>query len=157
MRPTAEAVRDGWLTTLEPHLSGARVIDLFAGSGALGIEALSRGARSVDFVEDGPDSLHALKANVARFRLKGRARVFKRDAIPFVERLDAGAYDIALADPPYGSRKLDRVVARWLDVPFSRILCVEHKPGHALPGNRQTHRFGDVRVTFFEAATPDES
>ena len=153
VRPTAEVARDGWLTTLEPHLSGARVLDLFAGSGALGIEALSRGARSVDFVEDGPGSLHALKANVARFRLKGRARVFKRDAIPFVERLDAGAYDIALADPPYGSRKLDRVVARWLDVPFSRLLCVEHEPGHDLPGNRQTHRFGDVRVSFFEART----
>jgi len=164
VRPTAEAVRDGWMTRLEPELEGARVLDLFAGSGALGIEALSRGARSVDFVEDGPGSLHALKANVAAFPLRRRARIFKRDAIPFVEALEPGAYDVALADPPYGSRKLDRVVERWLDVPFSRVLCVEHERGRALPaGSRsrqarpQTYAFGDTAVTFLRVPGPASS
>jgi len=151
VRPTAEAVRDGWLTLLAPDLAGARVLDLFSGSGALGIEALSRGAASVDFVEDGPGSLHALKANVAQFRLKHRARIFKQDAIPFVERLDAGAYQITLADPPYGSRKLDRIVARWLEVPFSRLLCVEHELGHELAGSPRTHRFGALRVSIYRS------
>jgi len=66
IRPTAEAVRDRWLEILSDSLEGARVLDLFAGSGALGLEALSRGAASVDFVENGSASLHALKANVAR-------------------------------------------------------------------------------------------
>ena len=150
VRPTAEAVRDGWLTLLGDRVEGARVLDAFAGSGALGIEAMSRGAASVDFVEDGPGALHALKANVAALPLKRRARVFKRDAIPFVERLDARAYDIALVDPPYGSRKLDRVVRRWLEVPFATVLCVEHERAHALPGRGATHRFGDFCVTFYE-------
>jgi 16S rRNA (guanine966-N2)-methyltransferase len=149
VRPTTEAARDAWLTSLKEEVKEARVLDLFAGSGALGIEALSRGASSVDFVEYGPESLHALKANVALFPLKGRARVFKRDAIPFVERLDAGAYDLAFADPPYGSRKLDRVIARWLEVPFATLLCVEHDCDHDLPGRGERHRFDDVCVTFF--------
>lgn len=130
-------------------MKGARILDLFSGSGALGIEAMSRGAKSVDFVEDGPASLHALKANVATFHLTKRTRIFKRDAIPFVERLDAAVYDVAFADPPFGSKKLDRVVARWLDVPFSRVLCVEHDCSHRPPGRGRTQRYGEVCVTVY--------
>lgn len=148
VRPTPESVRDRWLTILEPHLDGARVLDLFAGSGALGLEALSRGAATVDFVENGAASLHALKANVAALKARSRSRMFKRDAIPFVDGLDAGAYDLAFADPPYGSRKLDRVVERWLQVPFSRILSVEHGREHRCPGRGRRHDFGETRVTF---------
>lgn len=151
VRPTAEAIRDRWLTALEPDLEGARVLDLFAGSGALGLEALSRGARSVDFVEDGRASLHALKANVAAFRLGTRARIFKRDAIPFVDRLAAGAYDLAFADPPYGSAKLDRVVRRWLDVNFSRVLGVEHAADRSPPGRGKRLDFGDTGVKIYRA------
>jgi 16S rRNA (guanine966-N2)-methyltransferase len=149
VRPTAEEVRARWLDILAPHLAGARVLDLFAGSGALGLEALSRGAASADFVENGPASLHSLKANIAVFRLTKRTRVFKRDAIPFVEALAADAYDIAFADPPYGSRKADRVVKRWLEVPFSRILSVEHGHQHRLSGKGKSHRFGDTWVTIY--------
>ena len=149
VRSTSEAVRDHWLTALEDHLEGARVLDLFAGSGALGIEALSRGASRADFVENSPASLHSLKANVAAFRLKSRTRVFKRDAIPFLEALEAGTYDIAFADPPYGSRKLDRVIARWMDVRFSQILSVEHRADHEVPATGLTHDHGQTRVTIF--------
>lgn len=151
VRATAEPVRDRWVTALEPDLEGARVLDLFAGSGALGLEALSRGARTADFVESGPASLHALKANVAAFRIGKRARIYKRDAIPFVERLEAGAYDIAFADPPYGSAKLDRVIRRWLEVPFSRILGVEHAADRGLPGRGKRLDFGHTRITIYRA------
>jgi len=151
VRPTAEDVRARWLDILAPQLAAARVLDLFAGSGALGLEALSRGAASVDFLENGPASLHSLKANVAAFRLGKRARIFKRDAIPFVEGLEALAYDVAFADPPYGSRKADRIVKRWLDVPFARTLSVEHGHQHLLPGKGKSHRFGDTRVTIYRA------
>jgi len=147
VRSTAEAVRDYWLTALEGHLEGARVLDLFAGSGALGLEALSRRARRADFVENGPASLHSLKANVTGLHMKGKSRIFKRDAIPFVEALEAGTYDIAFADPPYGSRKLDRVVARWMEVRFSRVLSVEHRADHPVAGKGLTHDFGQTRVT----------
>ncbi len=149
VRPSAEAVRDALLGMLSDDLRGARVLDLFAGTGALGLEALSRGARSCDFVENGPSAIHALKANVAAMRARQRTRVFVRDAIPFVERLPAGAYDLAFADPPYGSRKLDRVLRHWLDVGFSRILALEHAPDHVLPAQRKSRRIGDSTVSVF--------
>ncbi len=125
------------------------MLDLFAGSGALGLEALSRGAAAADFVENGPAALHALKANVASCRggQHLRIRVYKRDAIPFVEALDAGVYDVVFADPPYGSAKLDRVIGRWMEVPFGRILSVEHAREHVLPAEGSRHDFGETRVT----------
>jgi 16S rRNA (guanine966-N2)-methyltransferase len=150
IRPTAEDVRDRWLGLLAESLKGARVLDLFAGSGALGLEAMSRGAARVDFVENGSASLHSLKANVAAFRVTKKTRIFKRDAIPFVEALEEGAYDIAFADPPYGSKKLDRVVNRWHEVPFATILGVEHQRDHRLEGSAKRYDFpGETRVTLF--------
>src|SRR5207244_7471045 len=63
VRPTGDRVREAWMSIVNTHLPGARVLDLFAGSGALGLEALSRGAQHVDFVETAPESLKALRAN----------------------------------------------------------------------------------------------
>ena len=151
VRPTSEVVRDQWISRLEGELRGARVLDLFAGSGALGLEALSRGARSADFVENGAAALHALKANVAALRERKRSRIFKRDAIPYVARLPEGAYDIALVDPPYGSRKLDRILQAWAATPFAHFLCVEHGRDTPLPSGGQTRWHGDTGVTFFRA------
>src|SRR3954454_11420193 len=94
VRPTAEGVRAALLDLLAPDLRDVRVLDLFAGTGALGLEAISRGAKSCDFVEFRPASLHALKANIAALRLRERTRVFKRDALPFVSVLEADKYDI---------------------------------------------------------------
>lgn len=129
-------------------LAGARVLDLFAGSGALGLEAMSRGARYCDFVENGPAALHSLKANVAALRAREKCRVYDRDAIPFVERLEAGRYDIALVDPPYGSRKLDRVLAYWRRFPFSGVLVLEHAVDHAgLDAAGERRVMGDTAIT----------
>jgi 16S rRNA (guanine966-N2)-methyltransferase len=130
-----------------PALSGARVLDLFAGTGALGLEALSRGAATCDFVEDDPSALHSLKANVALLHARPRSRIFKRDAIPFVERLRPESYDIAFADPPYGSRKLDRILASWLATPWSRLLVLEHNRAHVLPVRGASRRIEDTMVT----------
>jgi len=152
VRPTPEEVRSRGLDLIEEALEGARVLDLFAGSGALGLEALSRGADRVDFVENGAAALHALKANVAALRATKRARIFKKDVIPWIQRLDEGAYDVAFADPPYGSAKLDRVVERWIEVPFSRILVAEHDKSHVLPGGGASHDFeGPTRLTILTA------
>src|SRR5262245_39427171 len=103
VRPTAEPVRAGLLDHLARDLPGARVLDLFAGTGALGIEALSRGAASADFVEFRPASLHALRANVAALRLRERSRIFKRDAFQFLAGVEPESYQLAFADPPYGT------------------------------------------------------
>lgn len=113
-------------------IEGARVVDLFAGTGALGLEAFSRGAKSVDFVENGPSALHSLKANVAALRARNKTRIFKRDVLPWIQNVDAGTYGIAFVDAPYGSLKLDRVLERWCEVPFADVLVIEHEKGHDL-------------------------
>lgn len=152
VRPTAEPVRGALLDELEPSLPGTRILDLFAGSGALGLEALSRGAASADFVEFRPASLHALRANIAALRVRERTRVFKRDAISFVEGLEADRYDIAFADPPYDSRLLDRVIATWQTTRFARILAVEHARGHHLARGQSHRKFGDSAITIYRAS-----
>jgi 16S rRNA (guanine966-N2)-methyltransferase len=149
VRPTAEEVRAGLLDAIGDDVRGARVLDLFAGTGAVGLEALSRGARSADFVEFRPSSLHALKANVAALGVRRQTRVFKRDAIPFAEALGADSYDVAFADPPYGSKILDRVLEAWRRRRFSRVFAVEHDPAHDLPAGAQRLTFPETVVTVY--------
>jgi 16S rRNA (guanine966-N2)-methyltransferase len=149
VRPTAEEVRVGLLKMLHADLEKARVLDLFAGTGALGLEAISRGARYADFVEIGPASLHALKANIAALRLREKTRIFKKDALPFAAALDADRYDIVFVDPPYGSKMLDRVIESWHAKKFSRILAVEHLTTHELPRGYDKRIFGDSAVTIY--------
>lgn len=151
VRPTAEPVRAALLDHLAPQVKGARVLDLFAGTGALGIEALSRGATSADFVEFLPGSLHALRANVAALRLRDQSRIFKRDVFQFITGIAADAYDIAFADPPYGTRLIDRVVASWQQAPFSAWLAVEHARGHQLPKGNHRATFGDSAITIYRS------
>lgn len=150
VRPTAEHVRTALLELLEPALENARVLDLFAGTGALGLEAISRGARSADFVEFRPGSLHALKANIAALRLREHTRVFKRDALPFAGALAADTYDIAFADPPYESKMLDRLIETWQRTRFARILAVEHAATHHLPSGGTRRVFEDTAITIYE-------
>ena len=159
IRPTAENIRDRWLGRLKDDLDGARVLDLFAGSGALGLEALSRGAALADFVENGAEALHSLKANVAALREKKRTRIFKRDAIIFAEALDEHSYDIAFVDAPYGSKKLDRIIGTWAACHFAEILSVEHARDHVLPNERlrgRTRLSGETGVTIFRASVVEE-
>lgn len=149
VRPTAENVRAALLDLLKEDVKGARVLDLFAGTGALGLEALSRGAKSADFVETRPSSLHSLKANIALLRLRDATRVFKKDALPFAAALKADAYDIAFVDPPYESRMLDRVIDTWLATKFSRVLAVEHAVTHELPRGTTRRTFDDTAITVY--------
>ena len=151
VRPTAELVRAGMLELVAADIEEARVLDLFAGTGAIGLEAISRGAKQADFVEFRPDSLHALKANIAALRLLKKTRVFKRDAIPFAAALTENAYDVVFADPPYGSRQLDRIVESWRATRFSRVLVVEHERAHALPRGVAQRTFDDTVVTVYRA------
>jgi 16S rRNA (guanine966-N2)-methyltransferase len=153
VRPTAEGVRDAWLRTLQPQLEGARVVDLFAGSGALGLEALSRGASTADFVETRPASLHALRANVAALRLRDRTRIFKRDALEFASHLEPEAYTLAFADPPYESRMLDRLIEIWRERRFATMLSVEHAAAHTLPTGGRRVLFETTAVTTYSLHT----
>jgi 16S rRNA (guanine966-N2)-methyltransferase len=149
VRPTAEHVRSAVLDALEADVPNARVLDLFAGTGALGLEALSRGARSADFVEFRPASLHALRANVAALKLREKTRIFKRDAVQFATALGADSYDIVFVDPPYESRQLDLVIKSWQAARFSRVLVAEHARTHQVPSGAWRRTFDDTVVTVY--------
>lgn len=101
-RPLGDRVKQAIFGSLEPMLAGARVLDLFAGSGAGGIEALSRGAASCDFVERDPDAVRVLEENLHRTALAGScARVHCRDVRSYLSEA-SGPFDVVLVDPPFG-------------------------------------------------------
>jgi len=149
VRPTAEHIRAAVLDGLMADLPDARILDLFAGTGALGLEALSRGAARADFVEFRPSSLHALRANVVKIRMRDRSRIFKRDAVQFAAALEADAYDIAFVDPPYESRQLDLVLASWKASGFARVLVAEHARTHKVPPGTSQRVFDDTTITTY--------
>lgn len=152
VRPTVEELRGRWMEWLAQELSGARVLDLFAGTGALGLEALSRGAAFVDFVENGPEALHALKANRAKLRATRESRLFKKEVFTFLDGVEGQVYDLALADPPYTSSGANRLVERWHRGPFSTILSVEHSRDVILPGKGTRRVHEDSAVTTYRTS-----
>lgn len=141
------------MSALAGALPGATVLDLFAGSGALGLEALSRGARAATFVERAPAALRVLRKNIATLGAGESARVVGGDALRFVEGLDPEAYDLALADPPYGRGLAGALVERFARTPFARLLVVEHRRDDDLPSlpDARERRYGDTRLTFIPA------
>jgi 16S rRNA (guanine966-N2)-methyltransferase len=149
-RPTGSKVREAWFSILQRSIRGARVVDLFAGSGALGLEALSRGALSADFVEVNRAALSALKANIKTLKVEGRTTIQRVDAMKFVEQLQPGQYDVAFADPPYAGEQAKRFVAMFRIVAFARVLSIEHPADVMIPGD-DTRRYGDTAITFLYA------
>jgi 16S rRNA (guanine966-N2)-methyltransferase len=135
------------MSILGDALTGARVLDLFAGSGALGLEALSRGATSATFVELNPPSLRALEQNITTLGVGNLATVHRGDAMRYAERLPEGAFDVVFADPPYSMDHASRLVTLFREHPFGRILSVEHRSDLELAGD-QTRRYGDTAITF---------
>jgi 16S rRNA (guanine966-N2)-methyltransferase len=154
VRPTADRVREAWMSILGPALPGARVLDLFAGSGALGLEALSRGAASAHFVEVGPRSLKALRANVQALGADGRATIHRGDAVRFARTLGTGAYDVAFADPPYGHGLAAEIAGIWRHTAFAPLLGIEHSTRDEVPAGDDSRRYGDTVITFYRAPTP---
>ncbi len=167
-RPISDRVKQTLFAILEPDLEGARVLDLFAGSGAAGIEALSRGAADATFVEKDPGAAAVIEANLAATHLRP-ARVVRAEAMRWLEGGPyGGVFDVVIVDPPYAETDLlrrilailgapdaplsgrSRVVAKhfWRDRPPERIgmLAVE-----------RDRRFGETALTFYrreEAGEP---
>jgi len=156
VRPTSEALRGAWMGWIREEIPGARVLDLFAGTGAMGLEALSRGAATVDFVENGPEALHALKANRAKLRVTRRTRLFKREVFAFLAEMGESAYDLAFADPPYTSRAGERLARLWLERPFAAILSIEHSRATTLPKGGVRRVMEDSAVTFYRIRNKKE-
>lgn len=150
VRPTADRVREAWMSIVQPWLAEARVLDLFAGSGALGLEAVSRGAAQADLVESSALSLKSIAANVAALDTAGTVHVHRADALRFMQSLAPSAYDVAFADPPYDLGLAAQVAEHWLVTPFADLLGVEHRAIEKMPAGGDTRRYGDTAITFYQ-------
>ena len=137
------------MSILQPDIPHARVVDLFAGSGALGLEALSRGAASADFVEKDSKSIGVLRKNIEILGAGEHANIRRGNAISFVESLDAASYDLAFADPPYEGGFAIQLANLWLARPFAPILSVEHSAYEKMPAATDTRRYGTSAITFY--------
>jgi 16S rRNA (guanine966-N2)-methyltransferase len=154
-RPTSDRVRENVFNIVAPWVEGARVLDLYAGSGAMGLEALSRGARVAVFVEADPDAVRAIERNLDKLRLTG-ATVLRRDAVSgLAQEATAGRkYDLVLIDPPYAMTDYDSL-ARYLPRVLAEdgLLVLESgaKSEPELPGLgvHTTRKYGSTRVTVF--------
>ncbi len=141
------------MAALGASVEGARVLDLFAGSGALGLEALSRGAASAVFVERNRGSLATLRANIELLAAEPESTVVASDAMAYVQRLDGVEFDVAFADPPYDSGFAARLLESFATNPFASQLWVEHRVSDPIPelaGLRQ-RRYGDTVISILEA------
>jgi 16S rRNA (guanine966-N2)-methyltransferase len=155
-RPTSDRVRENVFNIVAPWVEGARVLDLYAGSGAMGLEALSRGAASALFVESDPHALRVIERNLDKLDLKG-ARVVRVDATTaLMQESGAGRkYDLVLVDPPYDMTNYDSL-ARYLPAVLADdglvVLETDAKVEPELPGLdvRTTRKYGSTRVTVFE-------
>jgi 16S rRNA (guanine966-N2)-methyltransferase len=157
-RPTSDRVREALFMTLEP-LTDLKVVDLFAGSGALGIEALSRGAARADFVDHSAPARRALEANLAALELHDRARVWALDVPRAFGRLRPvlEAADLVLVDPPYGGEAA-RVALAGLGAVLraGARVAIEHHAKDDLPEAAgrlrrvRARRYGETVVTSYE-------
>lgn len=152
VRPTTDRVREAWMSALGEEVTGARVVDLFAGSGALGLEALSRGAASLVSVERDRRALSALRTNVAKLGAEQRCTVVADDVFRFLGRID-DPFDLAFADPPYDTGDAARLIELFLEEAFAKELWVEHPSREALslPDRARTRRYGDTALTTISA------
>lgn len=110
-RPTTERAKEGVFSYLQFELEGKRVLDLFAGSGQMGLEALSRGAASAVFVDSGPDAVKCIKDNIQKTRLGDNAVVRQEDYARFLSNARGERFGLVFLDPPYAMRVFDRILA----------------------------------------------
>jgi len=155
-RPTSDRVRESIFNIVAPWVEGARVLDLYAGSGAMGLEALSRGAEAAVFVESDAEAVRTIERNLDKLRLTG-ARVVRHDAVTGLGQ-EAGAgrkYDLVLADPPYDMtdyRSLSRYLPGVLADDGLLVFETTAKTEPDVPGLtvRTSRKYGSTRVTVFE-------
>lgn len=159
VRPTAQRVKEAMFSVVQFYVAGARVLDLFAGSGQLGIEALSRGASSAVFVDANPDSLVIIRQNLEKTGFSDRAKVVRNDAFRYVSRM-AGEFDILFIDPPYYKGLAKKAVRRVADlVSDGGILLAETELNAGMPetaGDLQfikNYRYGQTSISMYRRKT----
>jgi len=162
LRPTSDRLRETLFNILGARVEGSRFLDLFAGSGAIGIEAISRGAVSAVFVENHSAAVRLIRANLASLRIESGARVVLAEvaaAIRILEELPDTAFDFIFLDPPYAEEKQYegtlRVLEKSLLAGESTIVIAEHRKTFELPASlgalervRILHQ-GDAALSFY--------
>lgn len=163
VRPTSDKVKEAVFSAVQFDLAGSAVLDLFAGSGQLGIEALSRGAASCVFVDSSRISVETAKANIAAAGFRNEAVVMNSDSEQYL-RMCRQTFDIALVDPPYKKGIIERVMPLLCGHMSGRgiVLC-EHEKGLELPESfgslvkRKTYRYGKTEVTLYRNGNEEEA
>ncbi len=158
-RPTTDRVKEALFSMIQFDIRDAVVLDAYAGSGALGIEALSRGARQVDFVDLARPCIGVIKANLARTKLSG-GTVYQAQLEDFLKRGRAGTYDIVLLDPPYQKKYVEKSI-NWLiegdNLSKSAIIVVEHDNSiqlsdrYAALRRAKDKRYGSTYITIYRS------
>lgn len=161
IRPTTDRTRESLFNILghgyPEHLQDARVLDLFAGTGAVGLEAISRGARAALFVEQGVEGRGLIHTNIEAFGLQGRAKIFRRDATALGAVGTMEPFDLLFADPPYGrglgEKALDAAATGGWLVPGALAILEEHADVVPAVADRfaflEVRTFGDTRMHFY--------
>lgn len=156
-RPTTDRVKEGLFNIIQFDIEGRRVLDLFAGTGQLGIECLSRGAASCDFVDRAPAAMKIVEGNVTACRLTQRAAFHRKDFASFLASV-RGKYDLIFLDPPYGSGDLERALERITTIDIvsgNGIIVCESPVEQGLPElpapyeKKGEYKYGKIKVTLF--------
>jgi 16S rRNA (guanine966-N2)-methyltransferase len=159
-RPVADRVKETCFAILADRVVGASVVDLYAGSGALGIEALSRGATSCVFVERGRVALAAIRQNLAQTGFTERAELVGVDVARFLESVTGRRFDLAFLDPPYAERAILAPLERLLPtLNVGATVVVKHFWRTPVPepeglSRWRERRFGETALTFLERRDP---
>ncbi len=156
-RPTTDRVKEGLFSAIQFDIEGRRVLDLFAGTGQLGIEALSRGAAFCDFVDNAPAALNIVRRNVKSCGFEDRSACHGRDFAAFLNG-SRGKYGLVFLDPPYASGNLERaleLIAAIDIVAENGIIVCESPADHMLPGlpppyeKGREYRYGRIKFTLY--------
>lgn len=158
IRPTADRIRESIFNIIAARVGGARVLDLFAGTGAMGLEALSRGAMEAVFVDSGPEAVALVQRNLAACRFADRARVIRQD-VPAALAVLGGRplFDLVFMDPPYHRAMVAPTLAALNAAAVTApnvLVVVEHAPQEALPAQAggwrciDQRRYGKTLVSF---------
>lgn len=156
VRPTTQKVKEAIFSAIQFDIEGRRILDLFAGSGQLGIEALSRGAIGATFIDSSAVSIAVIKENLEKAKLFDNAKVIKQDYLSFLLNCK-DKFDIAFLDPPYHKGILEKAVLSVTDVmsDFGTIIC-EHPDNIDLAENangfsvRKRYKYGKIAVTVYK-------
>lgn len=164
IRPTADKVRESVFNIIRAHVSDSFVLDLFAGTGALGIEALSRGAAHAVFVDSSSNAVSLVARNIKKFSLESQSKIFRRDITKNLNsiRLSDRRFNLVFMDPPYDKGLIGRTLSnlhqfRLLDK--EAIVVAEHSPSENTCADTQhftvkdTRRYGKTLVSFLAHMT----